>query len=66
MLVLFQKLLHFDQNHHLEMKNLIFYQIQFHNQNTHTDQSFLVKVTAPNRQFLSVGLLILEPEAASS
>ena len=33
---LIQTLLDFDRIRHLEMKNLIFYQIQFHNVNTHT------------------------------
>ena len=30
--------INFDQTHHQEMKNLIFYQIQFHNQNINTYQ----------------------------
>ena len=33
-----QKLIHLDQIHYQEMKSLIFYQIQVHNQNIHTFQ----------------------------
>ena len=35
---LLHKLIHFDHIHHLEIKNFLFYQIQFHNQNIHTYQ----------------------------
>ena len=63
---LVQKLLYFDHIHHLEMKNFLFYQIQFHNQNTHIFQYPHVKVTTPNKQFFSVGSLSLELEAPSS
>ena len=35
---LLQKLIYFDHIDHLEMENLLFYQIQFHNQNIHTYQ----------------------------
>ena len=42
---LLEKLIHFDQIHYLEIKNLTFYQIQFHDQNT---RSFALKTNLAN------------------